>query len=86
MKLSRGPGGIGDELCDESWTESKIEQSAMSRCYSRKPLGYPGPKMARKERGKGVGEEKGMQFFRTGEKICPIKRDSMFTARSSYRR
>lgn len=56
----RTGGGIGGELCDGFWTESKIEGSAISRCYSGKPLGYPpGPQNGAEKTRRGKREKKG---------------------------
>lgn len=69
MKLSRGPGGIGGELCDGSWTESKIEPSARCLVAIQGNLSdiHPDPKMARGVNGEGggggQGREEGGEFF-----------------------
>lgn len=82
MKLSRGPGGIGGELCDGSWTESKIEPSARCLVAIQGNLSdiHPDPKMARgvngegrggEGEGEGKGEKRAASFFPSSRESLP---------------
>lgn len=89
MKLSRGSTGLEANYAMGPGRNLKSRDVSLLFKETSRISIRPPPKRAGRTIGKredeASGTGKGVVFFQAREKVCPIKRDPVFTARFSYR-